>query len=600
MKVHKEEIQAIFDATEQLEAPLYQRPYVWERERNWEPLLEAVLDLADAQVDERDARPHFLGTIVLEQRRNPIGRVGLRQIIDGQQRLTTLQLALAALRDLCRELGEDKFAQAIDKLTRNNVPLSQVKEDIYKIWPTNADRTDFMDVLTAGSREVVQKHSHADPDDQWLIPDAYLFFAGEFAEWLGPPRAETFAKRLQALYAVLTRGLHLVVIELEGGDDAQEIFETLNALGTPLLPADLVKNHLFHRAQGEGEDLDRLYQRCWQPFDAEKDYWRKEIRHGRLKRPRLDLFLAHYITLMTRQETLVSHLFLGFKKMVAAEKLSSSEQMRRFREYASVYQQFDEYAPTSRVGTFFYRLDELDTTTVYPVLLEVVKRYGNKTELEEIASYIESYLIRRLVCELTTKSYNKVFVAIMSRLWDADDFSPAAMRDALLRETSDIARWPTDEEFRESWTRVRFYRRFKKGRSRMILEALEEGLYNPKTEKVTIERGSLTIEHLMPVQWEKHWMIGEELDGKAAKQRIRERDEAIHRVGNLTLLTGALNPSVSNGGWQRKRQAISKNGVLKLHQTFLSEEEWDEGRIDARSAELFEIARRIWPHPASM
>src|SRR5262249_18314 len=157
---------------------------------------------------------------------------------------------------------------------------------------TNADQQDFREVMRAGSPSVVRKLAHSHPDDEWLISNAYLYFSDVFDEWLGPVGADLFRKKLDALYVTMRDDLHLVVIDLEPHDDAEEIFETLNALGTPLLPADLVKNYLFHMAAAQKEDTRNLYKECWESFDNDRGYWRKEVRQGRLRRPRLDLFLG--------------------------------------------------------------------------------------------------------------------------------------------------------------------------------------------------------------------------------------------------------------------------------------------------------------------
>lgn len=112
MDVNKRTLERIFDPTEQLEAPLFQRPYVWQQDKNWQPLWESVQHLAEKRLTGATVYPHFLGTIVLDQLRNPTGTITSRQIIDGQQRLTTLQIALAALRNICQAAGADGFAKA--------------------------------------------------------------------------------------------------------------------------------------------------------------------------------------------------------------------------------------------------------------------------------------------------------------------------------------------------------------------------------------------------------------------------------------------------------------------------------------------------------
>lgn len=601
MKVEKLALYGVFDGTERLEAPLFQRPYVWKRERNWEPLWESIQAVADAHLQDRKVRPHFLGTIVLDQLKTGTGKLHARQIIDGQQRLTTLQLALAAIRDYCQEQGESRFSQAFRKLTDNDVPLSDDPDDVFKVWPTNADRPDFRDVMLAGSTEAVRQLPHAAAEDEWLIPDAYLYFVDTLKEWLGPVDNPEFQNRLKALYATLRDGLHLVVIDLDENDDAQVIFETLNALGTPLLPADLVKNFLFHLAEGQGHDTTQLYKRYWEVFDTEKSYWREEVRQGRLRRPRLDLFLNHYLAMMTGDEVNASTLFSTYREFVSnTNGQCPAKHMQVFRTYADVYRRFDAFPANTRAGVFFYRLGEMDTTTVYPLLLEVLKRYGSgddRPELERILVDLESFFVRRAVCELTPKNYNRFFIEMVKVLREQNDFSATAVRKYLLEQTADTSCWPQDKEFHECWMTIRFYKRLHKRRARMILEAIEEALHTGKTEKVQIEK-KLSIEHLLPQHWEEHWPLPSDVPEDKREARSQLREKMLHMVGNLTLVTKRLNPAISNGPWFKTREQILKHSALNLNRAFLDTETWDEEIIEKRSATLFETAVKLWPYPA--
>lgn len=598
MRVDKLNLERVFDRTERLEAPLFQRPYVWKLDPNWMAFWDSIQMVAERRLEAKVVHPHFLGTIVLDQLKTGLGQLHVRQIIDGQQRLTTLQLALAAARDLCARLNEHRYAKAFEKLTANDVPLSDKPDDIFKVWPTNADQEDFRAVMTARSPAVVKKLDHADKNDDWLIPDAYLYFYETFDDWLGPAGTDEFQRRLEVLHGTMREDLHMVVIDLEATDDAQEIFETLNSLGTPLLPADLVKNYLFHRAGHEREDTRKLYEACWQKFDSEKGYWRKEVRQGRLKRPRLDLFLNHFLTLQRRDETIVAQLFSAYKDLVEEKDgTSAAEHLKRFSTYADVYESFEQFPAESREGLFFYRLSELDTTTVFPLLLEVVKRYGtdNRDALLQIMSDLESFFVRRAVCQLTAKNYNRFVVDLLKELHDADDYSPARVRTFLMRSQADTARWPDDDEFRTSWMTVPFYKRLKK-KTRMILEALELAQYTGKTEKVTIDT-KLTIEHLMPKEWNRHWPLAAAEDTPEGRDQSERRSALLHTLGNLTLLTKELNPSVSNGPWEKKLEAILKHSALNLNRTL--PKHWDEKAIQDRAAALFKTALKTWPRPES-
>lgn len=603
MRVDKLTLERIFERTERLEAPLFQRPYVWKKVRNWAPLWEAIKQVAEARLAGMTPRPCFLGAIVLDQLKTSTGKLHARQIIDGQQRLTTLQLAIAAARDLCAARNVVGYSEAFKKLNTNHVPLSKDPNEVFKVWPTNSDRVDFRDTMNAGSREAVRQLPGADPDDDWLIPDAYLFFADTFDEWLGGVEGELLESRIDALYVAIKEDLHLVVIDLEEQDDAQVIFETLNALGTPLLPTDLVKNYLFHLAEFQEQDTEHLYREQWAAFDTDKHFWRKEVRQGRLKRSRLDLFMNDYLTLVTGEIVNAAALFSTFRDYVRTSNgQSAAKHMEMFRTYANVYRSFGEFPPDSREGQFFYRLEQLDTTTVFPLLLEVLKRHGTsqgRPQVVQVLDDLESYLVRRAICGMTTKAYNRLFVDIIKKLRDEDDFSAGAIRAYLLAQTGEASLWPDDEAFHTSWLTINFYRRLKKSKSRMILEAIEATLHTGKTEKVQIEK-ELTIEHLLPRHWEKHWPLPETVGTpEEIKEATQHRNEMLHRVGNLSLLTKRLNPSVSNGAWEKKREKILEHTVLKLNWAFHNVPDWNEALIQNRSEELFKSAVKIWSKPAA-
>jgi hypothetical protein len=599
MRADKLTVNGLFDPNERREAPLFQRPYVWKQEANWEPLWESIKALAEKRLTEARVHPHFLGTVVLDQLRTPAGKLHARQLIDGQQRLTTLQVALAAARDLALEFGETKYGESFKGLTNNHVPLSDDPDDVFKVWPTNADRNEFRSVMNAGSREVVRALLL---DGESLIRNAYIFFAECFDSWVKEGPKEEAGRRLHALHSALREDLNVVVIDLEDNDDAQEIFETLNALGTPLLPADLVKNYLFRLAALQKEDTQKLYDHYWKGFDNEQSYWRKEVRQGRLKRARLDLFLNHYLTMMKGDEVIISQMFLDYKDFVNSRNgTRASEHMQHFNSYAEVYESFDAFPSNSREGLFFYRLDQMDTSTVLPLLLEVFKRNSSSTgqsERDRILVTLESFLVRRAVCGLTAKNYNRFFAQLVTKLRNSsDDFSSAAIQQQLLSEKADTQRWPDDSEFSTAWQGIDFYKRLKKSVQRMILEAIEATLHTGKTEKVKIER-KLTIEHLLPRDWEAHWpLVVHEASPKTQEQALERQNATIHKVGNLTLLTKELNPSVSNGPWLKKRDKILEHSALNLNRPFKDFSIWDEDAIEQRSKTLWDAATKIWPHP---
>jgi uncharacterized protein with ParB-like and HNH nuclease domain len=599
MKVDKRTLREIFDFTERLEAPLFQRPFVWTKEKNWEPLWDGIRNVAERLANNEEARPHFLGAIVLDQLFTPTGTLSARQIIDGQQRLTTLQLALAAVRDLCRQTDQDPFERQFTKLTDNYVPLSKNAEDIFKVWPTNSDRGIFRAVMSAHSlsrvRELIAK---TDDGEDPLIAEAYVYFAEAAQTWIKTTDSSDLIRRLDILREVFEKYLTLVVIDLGNDDDAQEIFETLNARGTPLLATDLVKNFLFHRAEKEGADVENLHRTYWEQFDVDKRFWRERIGQGRVKRPRLEWFLQYYLTLATNDEVLATELFLTFRKYVQRDGKPTENYLHHFKAFADIYRGFDNFPNGSKEGRFFYRLGELETTTIFPLLLEVFYRHqstADRHDLTEILFDLESFLVRRQICQLTPKNYNRFFLDVIQKLRAENDFSAPALRSILLTQTVDTARWPINEEFARAWVTLSFYKKLATNRLRMVLEALDTDMQSGKSEKVEIKE-KLTIEHLMPQDWETNWPLPSEIDPTTAKY---VRDRMVHTIGNLTLVTKKLNPACSNGPWELKKTEITKHSAIAMNRRFHDVQIWNEEEIFERTKDLLQSALKVWGRPGT-
>ena len=179
MKADTVDLAAIFGKAVHYVVPLYQRPYVWTRELQWEPLWEDVRQVADRQLDDthaNDSIPHFLGAVVLEQALVGSGMIDARSVIDGQQRLTTLQLLIAAGRSLAVERGLDGPRQMFEKLLFNESFLVRRKGDEYKVLPTQRDRAAFREAI--GDGVVASSGGHR-------MHEAYRFFRTSIHDWAG-------------------------------------------------------------------------------------------------------------------------------------------------------------------------------------------------------------------------------------------------------------------------------------------------------------------------------------------------------------------------------------------------------------------------------
>ena len=176
---------------QRLLVPAFQRRYVWAEESQWEPLWQDVVRVATRLLDDPLGKttPHFLGAIVLQQTANPTGSLPERTVIDGQQRLTTLQLLLDALELELRLIGETKAANRIAQLVENQADYTDHPNDRFKVWPTNRDQPAFYKVMGA---EEPHGPELAIESPERLV-QAHRYFSRQARSWLrdGPVRSST-------------------------------------------------------------------------------------------------------------------------------------------------------------------------------------------------------------------------------------------------------------------------------------------------------------------------------------------------------------------------------------------------------------------------
>lgn len=616
----------IFEKKHRLEVPLFQRQYVWNEEHQWAPLWEDIArKFGDYIAGRKDGPVHFLGAMVLDQKQTPTTHVEKRQVIDGQQRLTTLQIFLAAMRDFAREQGCAGVAAEFDTLTRNSGRMADPATECYKVWPTQRDRSQFCDVMDAGSKmkleakhPLIKKPRKRKPEPRPTMVEAYLFFHGEIsAFFLGTPD-EPLSPEIRPLEERLDEALHalraafkVVVIDLGDGDDAQVIFETLNARGEPLLPADLLRNYIFLRAARLGESPEQLYETHWRPFDDA--LWRELVRQGRLIRPRSDLFLQHYLSSRRFDEIPISHLFVEYKDWlakakpfpnVASELLALASAREDFRSVVIS-------GETTPLGAFGRFLEIFDVGTVWPLLLVILESKPAEDDLAAMLRTLESYILRRAVCQLPTKAYNRMFLGVAAHL-KKEGISNAILSARLGCQTGDTAVWPTDATFGAAFTTTAGYHSLSQGRIVYLLRKIDAAMTSRRTEQMTIQ-SELTVEHLMPQQWIENWPLPDGSTGMTEAEMFLEDDEkpsarcvassarnlAVQQLGNLTLLTQPLNSSVSNSAWSAKRPEIAAHSALTLNRSLGIVDSWDEQRIAERSKALFGVALKLWPGPVA-
>ena len=522
MKTDKQTVFELFQPHRRYVVPIFQRGYVWKREQQWEPLWDDIVAQAAELARSRSSpglktHKHFLGALVLNQTQAALRRVPVVEVIDGQQRLTTLQIMLAAIKNETRSLANQFIQADLDRLNKNQEPLADEGER-YKVWPTSGLQIHLRKVMETSSLEELEdryREAHEYKYGKWRPPrsplvEAYVFFSSTIRAYLDDDPEElpldllslSQQERAEVLVEALIRNVQLVTIELEAEDDAQVIFETLNARGEPLTPSDLVRNFVFLAATREGRDVSDLYAKRWRHFEEDppdQPFWKQEERQGRLKRSRMDLFLFHYVTFRTAEELKIGHLYQAFRDWWDDAPRVIEDELDELGHYGGIYAHLLAPDLSQRLGRFAYRLRVLDTTTVYPVILSLAGRLGPKSgEFLGMLDDFESYLLRRAVCGYNQKAYNRLFLVMLTRLRDSK-IPPT--RDAVHRlladSTAESAIWPDDEEFRRHLVSDPTYKSLGPRRTQMVLEALEFQMKGKFAEQLVIE-GPLTVEHVLP------------------------------------------------------------------------------------------------------
>jgi len=657
MKAGPIEIGRLLQNRQRFCVPIYQRHYVWTKQKQWEPFWNDVRTKAIECLAGRERRfSHFMGAVVLETRGGfSAGKVPSFQVVDGQQRLTTFQLFLAAARDYAVQAEFLASAEKIKDYLLNDKPhlMEDQEVEVFKVWPTQFDRSMFIDIVTLGRKALRQKYLtyfYARRDrvyDYKSTPNllgAYGYFFDrikqavetdelddEFSEVLTEADFDETTEqgessdskareiKLDSIWRALVEEFKVVEITLEEGDDAQVIFETLNERGEPLLAADLVRNNIFHRADAAGEKAEQLFATHWKPF--EDAFWSVEEKQGRYKKPRVEFFLANFIAGKIAGEVNLGKLFSEYKAFLKPPKgakeqryATVAEEIKELARLGGIYREIIERTSDTELAAFSRRLQPWDVTTVFPLVMRIWAATSMSEEQKgECLRMLLSLIVRRAVCGLTTKNYNKFFLMVVDHL-DKTVWLPVALAGFLLSQKQESGRVPRDEEFEQKWLSSPAYKDLQPARARAVLEEIELKKRTAYHETDKLAK-NLSVEHVMPTRWVDHWPM---LDGykptvdefaavaysnvedETIGGRIVRRNRLKDSFGNLTLLTQPLNSSVSNGPYAGKKAALENHSLLVLNREVTNCDDWNEEVILKRGAELFSLAKGIWPLPSPL
>lgn len=545
----------------QFVVPIYQRAYSWgesECSKLWEDIVRAG--------SRTDLAKHFTGSIVyIEKDQGTTTAAEPDLIIDGQQRVTTVTLLLAALAEHLEAMPEGE-----------REPMNGfAPEKIRGLYLTNVYESDdayFKLILSKSDRDALKSiiRNSPIPDVESRIPANYQFLKGKIAT-SGVP-ISTVCQGLSKLVVVdvrLTRGV----------DDPQLVFESMNSTGKKLSQADLIRNFVLMNLPPTQQC--QMYEDYWYPIEKNFKGDNESV---------FDDFVRHFLTLNTGQIPRIDDIYEAFKTyafQLQANGITRDVLVKELWQHADWFGAIalgKETKPTLKA--LFAEIVQLRASVVYPFLLRLYRDFhsGLLTE-SDFASILESvisYVFRRYVCRIPTNSLNKTFASLGAAV-NPNKYVESVCGRLLTLPT--YKRFPADEEFSEALRKSDLYQ-FR--RTPYLLKKLEN--YGRKEEVSTAE---YTIEHIMPqnqnlsTQWRES--LGENW------QEIHKR--FLHTLGNLTL-TG-YNPEYSDKPFAEKRDMDGgfKMSPLRLNHGLGQLASWNLVEIEKRAQRLADQALKIWQRP---
>jgi uncharacterized protein with ParB-like and HNH nuclease domain len=559
--------QLLSTESEQFTIPAYQRRYSWQDKQ--------VKELFDDINHLEGGETHLLGSIVCLTGDHGAG-INALELVDGQQRMTTIMLFLDAIEDRLRTDSNDEDAQTISKMVTSKDYTGTKSK---KLVLGDLDNKDFARVVD-------------DKELDEVINNNLLKARKLIGDLIGKLSSEEFN---QFRYKFINQS-YIIRLDVAQAKDAFKLFETINNRGLSLSPTDIIKNFLLGNASIISVET----------LESVKEDWTKIVLS--LDGIDMDNFFRQNMAGLTGQKVTQTRLIDTFKTYYA-QNIEEGETLREeYEEFSNVEesdilskQDLKAFAKTLRLAADIYRkvqqadfdddeinrrlinLKKIRSVASYTFILNLMQRNLANNDVLEILRMIEIFMLRRNVAEYRTSELEDIFVAL-TKLPDENIVNAA--------KQVFVDNMPTDEEFSARLLSHVFKGQLE-ARAKYMLEYLSYGTLSP-SEMVIKSHRAVELEHIMP----------QTIDTKKSKEELGDwmsylgedaarHGEYITKLGNLTMLGKKLNIVASNNPFEAKKIEYEKSEIT-MTRDLSKYEEWGLLQIDARTEELTKIATKLW------
>ncbi|MHA1204824.1 MAG: DUF262 domain-containing protein [Candidatus Heimdallarchaeaceae archaeon] len=616
MKANDADINSLLTASRIFEIPIFQRDYSWGEEL-WEILHEDIVTSIENTIKGKP--PHFIGTIVTSTLNvDPVSDPRFI-IIDGQQRLWTLTLYLVALREHIFNLLEkydDIKSQDITKskeeikdwITEINRSYLRFRSEP-KIKLNKKDRDSGKKICFSEAGSLQQTLNEVRKTNNNFVK-AYNFFYSKIEDLLRKTEEESeeLAKAelkedeiLDHLFKGIGK-LRIVNINLDDKDDENIIFESLNAKGLELSQADLIRNQIFLLVHGD------------QASEIHSDYW--EPMSERIGNSKLMTdFFRRYLMIALKKNIHKKSVYYSMKEHLRDNLLKNVETEEEITEKIRV--ELQNMLTYSEYYIWLFK-PELVKENLPEDVLRSATNYEKKSLIEQIKfiniwgfdpgrsflmlafsllaerkivikqlletlEVLESYLVRRHICNISPKDYYVIMIKTIKKLIESFDNYENPLKEILLENINSSRNpFPEDEEFESNFVNFEAYSAAKNKMCKMMLYRINQ--YYDRKPIAKIDDLEITIEHVFP-QNHQNWTA------KLGETMISGMKTWINRFGNLTLTN--KNPELSNMLFQEKCE-LYKDSAFKITKDIAKKTDWTSDEMEERTKKMAKIAIEIW------
>ena len=552
--------------------PVYQRKYTWLANKQVKQLLEDFDSLLSNKTDT-----HFVGIIIYIEK-GITGTFREWAVVDGQQRLTTLFLMLQALKYVASANGDDLKAQEIESVYLTNPIGGQSTK--FRLKPLISEDGVYQKIASGHLEDISETERNTNCYKNYEYIRKY--FSAKLANGLSIDSLLSAMNKFQVVY-----------IPLEYTDNAQQIFESINSTGVELSSADLIRNFLLMDLKNE--EQEKFYGQYWEVLE-------NKLRTG----SNVSEFFRFYLSIKKYELIKKDDVYNAFKLWQNQEIKKEAEKgnfditaireniLKDILQYAGYY--YDIYINDKIIAGLpaltWYRKNK--SVMPAPFLMEMYRIYATDADrlpvadFNEIIDLIDTYLVRRALCEKPTSNITRLFPSLLRNVLNYAQETEQSLLECtkyclVNKNKNNLLKMPNDKEIEDALWHNNAY---SNDVTRYVLEKIENFGNNIEIKNLR----ELSVEHLLPQTPTPYWQ----------KKIIEgQYDDYVNMVGNLTLASGLDNSKMSNKPWPDKQEVLQETGHLKLNMNILQLPEWNSNTIKDRTKQIISKIKELYKYRES-